>query len=192
MELAIATLGVVLGAASLSWQYATHVLTGGRIRVELLIGALADDGRGMVTSKAGVVSPGDQRHWAEQGFGRPVMAARVSSIGRMPVTVVRWSLELPNGMALVPIGGPAGPPLLHRLDVGESQTWAVDMADVQAFLEAAKAVVKPRPAPPAGTVGGLGMRVVQTSYDARQRKGLVAVVELGDGRTVTSREGLAL
>jgi hypothetical protein len=35
MELVLALVGIALGAGSLAWQAATHVLSGGRVKVDV-------------------------------------------------------------------------------------------------------------------------------------------------------------
>jgi len=55
----------------------------------------------------------------------------VANVGRQPVTVARWGLRSGLGMSLYPAAGSIGPRLPHRLEVGESETWAVDLVGFQ-------------------------------------------------------------
>lgn len=174
-ELWIALLGVVVACLSLGCQAATYVLTGGRVKVILRVGALADSGQGMVTAPPSSLS----REWAAdlaaQGYSRPVVAVRVANVGRLPVTVERWSIRSPRGVSVSPIGDSIGPTLPHRLDAGESATWAVDAREVQALAQAAKVLPDAR--------RGRGLFAAGQVDD-----GLRGVVELGDGRSRRSRE----
>lgn len=65
--LGIALVGVVLSALSLSWQATTFILTGGRVKAELRMGAT--DGRKVVTLPAAEVhKPGQLECLRTQGF----------------------------------------------------------------------------------------------------------------------------
>lgn len=183
-------LGVVLGSGSLAWQMAVHTLTGGRVKVHLRIGAMQPGGAVALHEPESL-----PKNWAsrlaEQGFTRPVVAVRVTAVGRMPVTVQAWKLRAPQGVELSPIADSIGPALPHRLDHGESETWAAGMAMVAAFVETVRDTFEdtgigggpdsPRDAVREGYRHGRG-----------QPPGLVAVVELGDGREKRSREVLPL
>lgn len=74
------------------WPAATFFLTGGRVKVELRIGAMHHAGTGMVTSPVGSARPEDAVKLAQQGYTRPIVAVRVRNIGRLPVIVTGWSI----------------------------------------------------------------------------------------------------
>src|SRR4051794_7948983 len=111
-----AILGVVLGVASIVWQAATHVLSGGRAKVAMLIGAV--NSGSMITDLADKVSPQDLDRYAEQGYLERIVAVHVANVGRLPITVTRWTLKPNTGVSATPMGSSAGKPLPHRLDVG--------------------------------------------------------------------------
>lgn len=69
------------------------------------------------------------------------------------------------GRTFTPVNSSIGPVLPHRLEVGESETWAMDMHEVRALMETTRKVV------------ARGRRVVAFGQ-----------VELGDGRTKRTRE----
>jgi hypothetical protein len=72
-----------------------------------------------------------------QGFTRPIVAVEVRNVGRLTVTATSWRVATrPGGMALQPAGASIGPSLPHRLEGGETATWAVDMAPVKALVDA--------------------------------------------------------
>lgn len=157
----VAVLGVVLACLSLGWQAATYVLTGGRVKVTLLVGALGNGG--MVTGSPDKLKPDWFEQVARQGYRSPVVGVKVANVGRQPVTVAQWSVVCPLAGSLTPVGSSIGPPLPHRLEVGESSTWAVDMHDVRTLMEATRKVI------------ARGRPVVAFGQ-----------VELGDGRTKRS------
>src|SRR6266487_1555047 len=132
--LAVGICGVVLASLSLGWQAAVYALTGGRVKVGLLVGAMGNGG--MVTRPAVTLSADWLQDLASQGFTRPIVAVTVANVGRQPVGVVRWGLKSGLGMSLYPPPNEIGPSLPHRLDVGDAATWVVDMHIVQTFTKA--------------------------------------------------------
>lgn len=169
ITLGIASLGVLLGAASLGWQAATHVLTGGRVKTTLKVGALADSGQGMVLTPADRVTPDTLQRAAAQGYSQPIIAVEVRNVGRLAVTVSRWSIKSSHGVSYIPIGESLGPTLPHRLDAGESATWALDL--------------------------GAAIQLAKTSTEVLSKNGKPAhirgVVELADGRSFIAPERFA-
>jgi len=167
--LVIAVAGVTLAALSLGWQAATFVLTGGRVKVELRVGAMHGTASHMVTQSVSSGLPDPERLQAD-GYTRPVVAVQVRNVGRMAVTVEDWSLFTSPGsrIALQPVGQSIGPPLPHRLEAGATGTWAVELAPVRAMRAATVAALK----------------VPEERIKIRGKVGL------GDGRTVETREAL--
>ena len=163
ITLGIAALGVVLGAASLGWQAATYFLTGGRIKTTLKVGALS--GAALVSLPANKVTPDALQQMASQA-GRPVIAVEVRNVGRLPVTVARWSIKSSLGISFVPMADSIGPALEHRLDIGESATWAVDLMNAFTLAESSLEVL------------GKGEKWTR----------ITGVVELADGRTYETPE----
>jgi len=135
--LAVGVCGVVLASLSLGWQAANYVLTGGRVKITLLVGAMGSGG--MMTISTENLRPDWLEGLAEQGFSRRIVAVRVANVGRQPVQVTRWGLKPGLGPSLYPQANGIGPSLPHRLDVGEGETWAVGMDAVQAFIQATNA-----------------------------------------------------
>jgi hypothetical protein len=125
MELVIGILGVVLGAASLVWQAATHRLTGGRARLEMFVGVMA--GERLIAGKPSHWEPEYLGVYADQGYGPKMIGVKVFATGRMPVTIVRWGLldsvsgfditgaETVEGLIA---GSLMGPPLPHTIPAG--------------------------------------------------------------------------
>jgi len=180
----LAVVGTALAAASLVWQAATYVLAGGRAQVDLQVGALNPHGHGMMTAQPCDYDKVWTEQLAEQGYTRPVVSVRVRNVGRLPVTVQRWSLdclqEVVQGgglfrslfehrgtvAGLVPIADSIGPSLPHRLEPGASETWSVDAQAVHAFAEVNRKTFK------------------LTTAE------LVGKVELGTGRTHKTRRSI--
>jgi hypothetical protein len=184
-SLVLGICGVVLASLSLGWQAAQHVLTGGRVRVGLRLGALGNDGI-MVTAAPRDFREGWREQLAEQGYRRPIVAVRVANVGRLPVTVARWGVRSRLGMSMQPARDSIGPPLPHRLEVGESETWAVDMAPVDAFIRATREVFG-RPQLERARSAGPLFTGIQTMI-ANRKQAFVGEVELADGRTKRSRD----
>lgn len=166
-SLVIAIVGLALAAASLSWQAATHVLTGGRVRVKLRVGAMSNGA--MVTGPPEGLSPELLADLAAQGYRRPIVAVEVANVGRLPVTVTTWKLTHERGISYAPIGESIGKPLPFRLEAGEAETWAVDLQ----------------------TVISLAQTTVET-LTSRSGSRIHGVVELADGRSRRTQESLDL
>jgi len=129
MEIAtliIAALGVLLGALSLGWQAATYVLTGGRVKIALKVGAIADSGTGMALMPGAEATPDKLASLGQQGFSRPVIAVsaqrRPTARDRVPVeprvqprSLVRAHRRLPR-----PSPAPSARPRRTR-DVGRAE-----------------------------------------------------------------------
>ena len=91
------------------------------------------------------------------------------------------------GTSLYPMADSIGPPLSHRLDVGESETWAVDLAAVDAFIRATRETLGKTPPEP-GPSKSLPDRV--QAQKAAREEGIVGVVELAAGCPKRSRESI--
>lgn len=163
---AVAVLGVLLGALSLGWQIASHMLTGGRAKAELLAGALGRGGMATVSLK--YMRADSMKELAAQGFAQPVIVVRVRNVGRLPVTVTSWSIITSRGVAFSPVGDSIGPALSHRLEAGETADWAVDANPIRAMAHTTADVFKV----------------------PIERVNVRGNVSLGDGRTVKTRETL--
>lgn len=132
--LVIGLIGLVLSAASITWQAATFVLSGGRVKVDLRLGAMHHTGAGMVHGPVSdQVSPEIN---ARQGYTHPIIGVRVRSVGRLPVTVTEWSIfETHKGMSFNPIGSSIGPTLPYRMEAGSSEVWTVDAESIRGLIE---------------------------------------------------------
>jgi len=159
----IALLAFLLAVGSLAWQAATYVLSGGRVKVELMRGLARDSGGDMLTRPESM-TPDTLQRLAAEGYTRPVIGVLVRNVGRMPVTVSGWSLNFSvPGAAYRPLGAAFGPPMPHRLEAGASEAWVADERIVQAT---ANTLVK-------ATTEPISIR---------------GKIELGDGRSYESRE----
>lgn len=166
---ALAVLGSLLGVTSLTWQMATFKLSGSRVKVRLKVAAL---GRGGALTAP--VRPGWEvtlRQYASQGYPTPCLAIEASNVGRLGVDVVRCNARFSNGMSFDPLGHPANPPSNSRLDHGQTKTWFIELAPLQAAIDASAAV---------GLANSAGPQTVSVS------------VELGTGRTVAAKGTVTL
>lgn len=162
----LAVLATVLSALSLGWQAAIYVLSGGRVKADLIVGATNRAGTGLISSRAGGRGPGSMREIADQGYDVPIVGVTVRNVGRLAVTIQRWSLrETTTRVEFVPVGEGRGPALPHRLEPGEQATFYTD----------------------ARTAAGL-RAAAQTA--ATGRVGVGARVSLGNGRTLDTEAAL--
>lgn len=141
--LVIACFGAIMAVLSLGWQIAAWMMEGRRVRVVLKHGSMGQNGVavGMVRRSG---KPNDLRNVIAEGFtGREVLGITVTNIGRAPVTVTKyWAVLIRGALSFSPIGGQIGSPLPFRLQPGESESWYVDMLDVNALVTTAAAVRK--------------------------------------------------
>lgn len=169
MQTAVSIVALVLSALSIGWQAATFVLTGGRVKVELRVGAFHASGSGMIHAAVKDAASAWSGHEAAQGYTRPVLVVQVRNVGRLPVTVTEWSVVAqPGGASFRPVAGSIGPNLPYRMEPGTSETWAVDAGEVLNLAKVSAATSK--------VAGGV------TRIHGR--------VGLGDGRIVTTTEAL--
>jgi hypothetical protein len=163
----IAVVGLVLAVADLVWQFASYSLSGGRVKVEFLGGAMHAGGRGVLTMPAGKLNAEKMQQAAKDGFVLPIMGVRVRNVGRMAVTVAKWEIVATSGLAFNPVGSSIGKPLPHQLDAGQSEMWVVDATMIQDLVNASREVLKV------------------------SRVTLTGRVELAAGRSVTGADRLA-
>ncbi|SRR6266567_2577895 len=135
--LIIAVLGLVLSVASLTWQAATFVLSGSRVRADLKHGA---------ANAGGVVHgpPGSQplASLAAQGFTEEVIGVQVRNEGRLATTIDKVEASLANGLKVNLFGALPGPSLPHRLEPQSSAVWFMPAAPVRAAVAASAQVLK--------------------------------------------------
>jgi hypothetical protein len=164
----LAALGLVLSVASLSWQAATFVLSGSRVKAELRHGARGPGGHGgLVSGKPGLQTLASL---APQGWTEEVLGVEVRNVGRLAVTVTSVAVvHAEKGIKYRPVGALIGEELPFRLEAQSSQSWFMSAADVHQMIAVA-----------AETLG------------AGDPADLYVEVELGTGKVCKTREKLAL
>ena len=127
----VAAAAFALAAVSLAWQAITWKLSGSRAKVRVLKGAIQGNGTALLTlpptQSWETISGAD---YTSQGFTRPALFLRVASTGRQPVQVQSWNVRFPGKVRLGMLNNPLGPALPHRLDVNDSEKWAIELADL--------------------------------------------------------------
>lgn len=176
--LAVGICGVVLASLSLGWQAANYVLTGGRVKIRLLVGAMGDGQ--MATGPTENLSPAWLEGLAKQGLSQPIVAVTVANVGRQPVQVTRWGLKSGLGTSLYPLANGIGPTLPHRLEVGEAATWAMELGTVQAFIQTTNETLGKSQLGSGRPKSLLGR--IEAEVNRPQGQDVVGVVELADGR----------
>jgi hypothetical protein len=126
--------GLALAAASLTWQAVTWRLSGGRVKAELLVGAIQTIGNMSVTFPAGHPLK-DLDDIADQGFTRKSLFLSARNTGRLPVVVEQWVVLFPGGIRIRQLNSRLGPDLPHRLDVGESAQWAIELETIMPTVQ---------------------------------------------------------
>lgn len=179
-SLVVGICGVVLASLSLAWQAANYVLTGGRVKVTLLVGTIAD--HGMMTSPPDKLDPGWLRFFSSDGELTAIVAVKVANVGRQPVTVARWALKYGPDERTYPTDGPVWPVLPRRLEVGESDLWAIDLMQALHFVQSVQKYLDEYKT----TSPRSGLRQLKARVGS-QRTRVMAEVELADGRSTLSR-----
>ena len=135
--LVIAVAGLVTAAVSLSWQVVVHRLTGSRVRVELVMGALAGDA--YVSGPAATFDPASL---IAQGFGPLVVGVRGRNVGRLAVDITHWDIYTGDGFGYTLPGYPLNPNLPHRLEPGSTVTFLYPIDHVRALITSKAAIGK--------------------------------------------------
>jgi hypothetical protein len=133
LTLAIAVFGAITGAASLGWSVASHVLSGGRVSVELLAGWVGPSN--LITGPLTLKPLDPDLSFVDQ----PVLAVKARNTGRLPVSVEGWAVKF-GDMSLGHVQHFANEPVPKLLGVGESATWVAPLDQVLAAIEATRSV----------------------------------------------------
>lgn len=133
--LVIALLSLAVALLSAGWQITAWVLDGRRVRLALVHGALGRGGAavGRVERDG---RPKNLTHLRDEGFfDEEVIGVSVTNVGRAPVRIDGYGVELVSGeMSFKPVGDAIGPKLPFRLPPGESETWYARAADARALV----------------------------------------------------------
>lgn len=133
ITLLIAVSGLALSVASLTWQVATHKLTGPRMRVEVKHGLR---GPAAVISWEPHDPPSDVARHVSDGFNKPVVVVTVRNVGRMAASVDSVNFSV-GKVALQPDGAIEGPAMPHRIDAHDAAAWYVDAEPISRMAFAA-------------------------------------------------------
>lgn len=134
VTLVIAVAGLALSAVSLTWQVVQHRLSGARVKAELLWG-----GRGPDRIVSGPVR-GDLRSLQHAGVTEAIMGVRGRNVGRLPVDITDFAIELDGGMSYSLPGWHVNPSTPHRLEPGSVASFYVPLGDVDATIEAVRGI----------------------------------------------------
>jgi hypothetical protein len=130
VTLLIAVFGAVTGAASLAWSIASHVLSGGRVAVDLRGGWAGPSN--LITAPLARKTIQPDRNFVNE----PVLAVQARNTGRLPVSVEGWAVKF-GELSLGHVDHYANDPLPRVLNVGESATWIVPLQPLLAAYSAA-------------------------------------------------------
>jgi hypothetical protein len=133
--LVIPVLGLVQSVASLTWQAATFVLSGSRVRADLKHGAA--NAAGFLTG-----APGVYRSVDDQGLGDEVIGVKVRNVGRLAASVDSIEVAMAGGMRMQMPSEVMGQSLPHRLEPQSSASWFVPAEPIQRVIRANAQVLK--------------------------------------------------
>jgi hypothetical protein len=127
--LIIATIGLALSVASVTWQAATFFLSGSRVKVSLRRGVRHRDG---------------VAHWpAENAPPHAVgdvedelLGIQVVNHGRMAAYVTGWSAVFENGTGYLDPGMDINPTITHRLEPGSREIWWASVRNLRGVIYA--------------------------------------------------------
>ncbi|GAA4726316.1 hypothetical protein GCM10023350_06310 [Nocardioides endophyticus] len=125
----LAILSLVVSAISLTWQVVQHNLSGARVKVELLLGAMR--GSQLVSGPFHTVRLEDL---ADQGFDSFVVVVRGRNRGRMPVDVTGFDVAIDSGASFGFPGWNINPTLPHRLEPGSSATFCIPLENIDKLV----------------------------------------------------------
>lgn len=143
ITLVIAVFAAVVSVASLTWQVAEWRLSGHRVKVDLLLGAMGRGG--LATGKMGA----DLRTVMRQGFTDLTVVVRAKNVGRQPVTLTGYDVGFGSGFALSSHAEPMNPDFPFRLETGTSVDFFTPLDHVAAAIDATRGI---------GRTGQLRMR----------------------------------
>ncbi len=131
--LVIAVVGLVLSVASLVWQATTFRLSGPRVRVELLIGAVSRNG--FATAPLGSGWQRSLEQLQANGLPTAVLAVRVRNVGRQATSVERYEAAFNNRASYsLTVPPPGCPSLPYRLEAEAQAVWWLPLEDVAQFV----------------------------------------------------------
>lgn len=129
VTLVIAVLGLVLSVVSLGWQVAQHLLSGPRVRVELLWGGMGVDR--VVTGPV----RGSLDAFRHAGVSDPIFAVKGRNRGRLPIDVTGFTVEMEGAGGYSLAAWARNPSLPYRLDSGSEVSFYVPLTDVTTAID---------------------------------------------------------
>jgi hypothetical protein len=123
---------ITISLATLGWSVLVFRLSGPRVKLTLLLGAL---GRGGIVSirKLEAFNFGLLR---SQGFDEALLGVEVSNVGRMPTDVTDFGAKFTRGFGFSLPGYPANPSLPHRMEPHSQARWYIPLAHILATAAA--------------------------------------------------------
>jgi hypothetical protein len=167
----VAIYAAVVATAALGWQAVSHFLSGPRVKTEVRLVVKQSTGLGSIPLGHLELLRVHQVELRDKNF----IGVWVANVGRQPVTIDRWSVQVDRWPFPWEGDRTLGPPTPHRLEVGESAIWAVDLFDVVPAVYQRREALR-------GVAGAI----------RRRRKNVIGRVTLGSGRTVRARARAAV
>lgn len=127
----LAVVGVVLAALSLFWQAIQYRLGGPSLKSNILRGYT--DGTNLVS---GSVDNDQEDLMSKQGLTTKLLGMEIINKGRMSISIRHASALTESGVRLSHPASPLNPPSEFRLEPHSSNTWWVELSDVEKAVSA--------------------------------------------------------
>lgn len=143
--LGIAVVALAASAAAIGVQIGQFVLAGGRAKVSLHRAAI---GSGSI-----VTGPPDGDWLEVEGHPTRAIGVRVRNVGRLPVVVESWSVEIGGGVSLGQVPAFYNEVLPATIEPGATKTWYLAWDDLDRAIRATIDVLKKETSTLTGVVG---------------------------------------
>ena len=140
---------LALSLVGFGWELRKFALEGGRVKVQLRVGA--SNGAGVMSLPVAGAKPADLKDMTERGFPQLLVGVRVMNVGRGPVWIQGWEIENADG-ATYRTKVIGNDPLPLHLQGGQRAEWYFELAMVAMFISAASALKSMPPQPVWGVV----------------------------------------
>jgi hypothetical protein len=130
----LSAVALLVSGSAFGWQVLSWFLSGGRVKVNLLQGAVGREGI-LIAPSMTAETMGQLRR---QGYEDPAVIVEVHNAGRLPVYVQQWKLSTDQTDYLPTGGFLHGPPLPHKIEAGERVSWALHGWQVDQLIAATR------------------------------------------------------
>jgi hypothetical protein len=135
--LVFSILGVVATIAAIIWGIMHFFLTGSKVKAEFRIGMMGPGGA--VTKPVWKdMTESEVANLVAQGFNRPIIGVRVSSVRRSAATVDGLELDCDGPFKVQVLGDAIGPSFPHTIGGKRDENWYADASLIEAMRAGAE------------------------------------------------------